>query len=932
MFDNELRLEREYQGMEMSIKQFELYREDVRDLVALTVVKMDKYLIVNTLQVGFCVTLLTEGRPEPEPGEAAPEWLLFVEQTCIAGAFLYYVLSMWLSMHASIAAHSFGVRMLTQFVRLPVPTSKDMDDARGLAEDFESANIKDMLRIPVWKQQLRRFQQAMTDLHTDNQADTDVDEDASELPGQPGTLGESPVAMLEHVRLYRQLQANWQSYDAYARVCMAMGTFQFLQAMSYYSLAVLVAHGDGYWPGLACALVFMTTATISARLDIYLNKRLLEAFCALLYSPPVLTFFAMWFKDRFQGIWKEAWRLLIPIVFILHLTWMIFSITIARASDVGKVYLPKKFRSVLFLDVFGWQGQDASTYAASSSSPDDAASSPSAANPMGGARGGGLASVSERDDMANLPTGAQDVILGKCSRLRKELSQDLARWESDKVQYLLDDDPEGFQDEVQKMREVFNEVGNELDDLPGGDPISEFCASFPSSPLESDNVNVWLQLVYSSSDGRYTPFFYSCETGDICWEVPEEPVRICTVSSMVDKMTDYRSDCDSLADAARQREKKRLAVETESVAAEKDKAFAVGGGYYDTSQLGDAFVAAEVHHARMKGREHLRENAKPGKIPWRTVLIGSSVLVALWCFGTTWIICDAWLNIKFEVLQEEEDVMRDDLGMPELVFDGPWPHPFFKLEALACPPDASHALFLSERYGVHALELSKETLGLQPALEECLSRAPALQGRGLADITFDCPNSAEHGCTVVLLGIDGSSALRCSLTRSEAAPVSQRLALTGGHWRALVATGINSSLWALGNDGLTKFSFQNRSGALKELFPVADFQHPAATNLTSLGVFGDRFLLGLEDSGSLYAWPLQGGRHRKRRLYSREARWHSVCANPSGIYLAGRRLRDNSLGIWRVDLPDWMSGRESFARRVVLDPRRWMQSRGANDL
>merc|ERR1719174_1293511 len=79
MFDNELRLEREYQGMEMRIKQFALYREDVRDLVALTVVKMDKYLVVNTLQVGFCVTLLTEGRPEPEPGEAAPEWLLFVE-------------------------------------------------------------------------------------------------------------------------------------------------------------------------------------------------------------------------------------------------------------------------------------------------------------------------------------------------------------------------------------------------------------------------------------------------------------------------------------------------------------------------------------------------------------------------------------------------------------------------------------------------------------------------------------------------------------------------------------------------------------------------------------------------------------------------------------------------------------------------------------
>ena len=30
---------------------------------------MDNYLIVNTLQLGFCITLFTEGRPEPEEGE-----------------------------------------------------------------------------------------------------------------------------------------------------------------------------------------------------------------------------------------------------------------------------------------------------------------------------------------------------------------------------------------------------------------------------------------------------------------------------------------------------------------------------------------------------------------------------------------------------------------------------------------------------------------------------------------------------------------------------------------------------------------------------------------------------------------------------------------------------------------------------------------------
>jgi len=64
MFDAEMKIKREYQGQDMRIKQFELYREDVRDLVGLTIAKMDNYLIVNTLQLGFCIALYTEGRLE----------------------------------------------------------------------------------------------------------------------------------------------------------------------------------------------------------------------------------------------------------------------------------------------------------------------------------------------------------------------------------------------------------------------------------------------------------------------------------------------------------------------------------------------------------------------------------------------------------------------------------------------------------------------------------------------------------------------------------------------------------------------------------------------------------------------------------------------------------------------------------------------------
>ena len=54
-FDQEQGIEREYQEQDMRVKQFVLYREDIRDLVELTTGKMDAYMppIVFLMGIGF---------------------------------------------------------------------------------------------------------------------------------------------------------------------------------------------------------------------------------------------------------------------------------------------------------------------------------------------------------------------------------------------------------------------------------------------------------------------------------------------------------------------------------------------------------------------------------------------------------------------------------------------------------------------------------------------------------------------------------------------------------------------------------------------------------------------------------------------------------------------------------------------------------------
>merc|ERR1719161_363611 len=112
-FDNEQNIKRQYQGMEMRVAQFDLYRDDVRCLVELTCQKMDIYITVTALLLGFLITMFCEGRLDAE----TPHYILWLYPLHLAGAFMYYLISLWLAVHASIAAHAAGVRLLTQKVR-----------------------------------------------------------------------------------------------------------------------------------------------------------------------------------------------------------------------------------------------------------------------------------------------------------------------------------------------------------------------------------------------------------------------------------------------------------------------------------------------------------------------------------------------------------------------------------------------------------------------------------------------------------------------------------------------------------------------------------------------------------------------------------------------------------------------------------------------
>jgi len=84
-YDRKQRLKMEYELAEMRVKQAELWRDDVRQTADLTPKKMEMYLIVIALELGFCVMALCKARVPA----GAPPWLVACHTLSVCGSLMY---------------------------------------------------------------------------------------------------------------------------------------------------------------------------------------------------------------------------------------------------------------------------------------------------------------------------------------------------------------------------------------------------------------------------------------------------------------------------------------------------------------------------------------------------------------------------------------------------------------------------------------------------------------------------------------------------------------------------------------------------------------------------------------------------------------------------------------------------------------------------
>ena len=331
IFDRTLNQERVYQIQKMRVAQVKLYRDDLRDLFDLTIRKMDNYLIFNAFQLLFVGGLFYEGRLP----HGSPAWLLWLWSMAVGSAYFFLSLSIWFAIHASITAQTFQVRLLTQWLRLPIPSAQDIHAVAGGVTDFENTRAQDMLRVPG--------------VGTAKDAFKCVEK----YPDVPRTLLESDLVenytlFVEHFYLFRDLQKHWQGFDAYARIGMVVGTNMLMSAFSYMSLAYFLMSYKNV-SGLIFPVIltaFQLVHTQTNLKDLSLSEKVI--IYVLITTPPLLASIA-----GFQSVLANNTlyaNYLSSVMFAMSGGWVVFLILLGSEDHGG---LPNRFVTVGSIDVLG---------------------------------------------------------------------------------------------------------------------------------------------------------------------------------------------------------------------------------------------------------------------------------------------------------------------------------------------------------------------------------------------------------------------------------------------------------------------------------------------------------------------------------------------------------------------------------------------------
>ena len=503
-FNKELRQKNLHMQQNMRVRQVLLYRQDLKDLFELTVGKMDSYMMVNVLLLGITAEMYFKGRAPLD----VPGWIFWYWGISLSGSFFFLLFSTWLALHASVHAQTYMARCLTQWLRLPVASLDEINEASSRLEDYEKSSFLDFVRPPVVV--------PMNDQNRSSHVDQRKD------------LSSHWNEFSEHFTLFNSLHTKWQSHEAYARVSMCFGTNMLLSALSYFALTYYSIDYENPWVGSGFVILATVAQLIHLRMSLTLSEREHYVQVGLVIAPPICVTVAAALSSTVDPVTgtihvPDSAIIVSCVGYFCQFCWILFFLNQTYHDDEG---LPMKFSTVWCLDILGLGIETVRDI------EEPRVDFPGIIQPSSDPRDRPLNTYDITRHTLN-ETGKDEAgasalpndIIDACKGLESKLQRLFTYWakrghELDENDLrLMEELKSGFDEDAgilanaikSHKRRLLRRRSSELSQggaVPGG----------PVGAKEDHGTDSWVRLTYASDEGETAPYLLNPETGEIRWE------------------------------------------------------------------------------------------------------------------------------------------------------------------------------------------------------------------------------------------------------------------------------------------------------------------------------------------------------------------------------------------------------------------------------
>eukprot|EP00928_Gymnodinium_smaydae_P061811 TRINITY_DN457_c1_g2_i1.p1 TRINITY_DN457_c1_g2~~TRINITY_DN457_c1_g2_i1.p1 ORF type:complete len:990 (-),score=191.47 TRINITY_DN457_c1_g2_i1:148-3117(-) len=901
-----------HQRQNLRIAEWGVFREDVRDLFQLTTTNMSTYMIVSTLFFSLAGSIFyVVCRDFP----SNPIWLMAIFGNSLLASLAYSLLSIWLSMHGCIAAHSALVKVLTQAIRLPIPSAAEMDEVRQRQDNYEGSGPGRFLQLPAFvpgtrqgggspgEPNLGEAAQSETNASEHQRAAAAQELAAELLKDEDGGPGRG-AAFDSHIRLFRQMHLTYACFDAYARISLSAAVHEMLLALGFLSLGhnMCKFSPDGqplqnrFFAWATILTVTFTTVTVF-KLDLYVDKSRMRIIKQAAFAGPIIAGLAsnLWVSSRTPG------ELTLPdgvpdgfvmLASVMHVIWLFLLMWEARPEE-GEFKLPMSWRSVRYLDIFGWM-EDVD---------------------------GGNQRHTQNSDNADADMDPEEL-------QRQKRHWRVAMRKAISLLQVVDNliDGEGSTALQPIDLEVLQTVQHDLNEVISAQVVENSTCDRPSVGSSGTASSIasladlssawWLECLHTDGYGQTVPYFVHSMTGEISWYRPEDGrvMQLQTIADRVRSLQDQTTLRSASASSSGTDVEMRVLRQGGQPGTDGQGGHGEGPSNVDQSvlaeeredvdaflgrgRLGDEPVPFEPM-ARRPGSSH-----DVASMPWKYFAQLTKFFAALW------ILLIIWLAVHFfaanphantptiSAISDISGGVSADADIRAAIAPFSWPHKHFRPSALTCSAD-----FL----------VLADTFELYVADREAWSERPVqLRPLHLADRSIAWTALSMDENLLVLLEREGRSVSTCTIEGAAGSnahcsdvrrwPLSPRIgALSSifvrvrgglcGKPNQTASLDHEMAIYGMEDRGRVVLLCPSMNGLLEPLYTVAAVPERSRASGEVFGLHIEEQVLWLQtrdaqaDRAELHAWAKDGSSRGAWRL-PLDRRWApGLCAPLTGGFL-----------------------------------------------